>query len=151
MKALPALASADPSHPPPRTTGPVFPLLLTFLLWTHSALPVEPVHLPSFQFSDKALHYLFFGFLTTLYYRAFCSSSAWSRAHRHPLLFSLGAAFLTGLGDECIQSFSPYRFTEALDLAADAAGALTALLAYRFLPLYRHLLEFPLFPQPSKP
>lgn len=49
---------------------------------------------------------------------------------------------LYGLSDEIHQAFVPNRSCDALDLMADMAGALTAIIAYRYFKYYQKLLEW---------
>ena len=80
----------------------------------------------------KTLHFIEYGFLAFLFYRAF-------RAGRGPFwskrigLLAGAAASAYGFLDELLQSFVPKRFGSPFDWAVDTAGVLTviALLAWR--------------------
>ena len=85
--------------------------------------------------SDKSLHSLVYGGLALLIGRAL--AGGWLR----PATFGtclLAALLTTGYGvtDEVHQHFVPPRQMEALDLAADAAGALIAALALYLVTRY---------------
>jgi lipopolysaccharide/colanic/teichoic acid biosynthesis glycosyltransferase len=79
----------------------------------------------------KTLHFIEYGFLAFLLYRAF-------RAGRRPLwsrtigIAAAAAAFAYAFLDELLQSFVPNRYGSPIDWAIDAAGILTvtALLAW---------------------
>src|SRR5512137_2272746 len=80
----------------------------------------------------KTLHFIEYGFLAFLFYRAF-------RAGRGPFwskrvgLLAGGAAVVYGFLDEFLQSFVPKRSGSPFDWAVDTAGILTviALMAWR--------------------
>lgn len=73
----------------------------------------------------KSLHFVEYGFLAFLFYRAF-------RAGRGPFwstrrgLEAAAAAVAYGFLDEYLQSFVPNRFGSAFDWTIDTAGILTA-------------------------
>ena len=77
----------------------------------------------------KTLHFIEYGFLAFLFYRAF-------RAGRGPLVeegrASAGvAASAYGFLDEFLQSFVPNRFGSPFDWAVDTAGILTVIIRHR--------------------
>jgi len=89
---------------------------------------------------DKYAHFFVYGLLATVIYRI-------------PKLYHWGflGAFLSfalvtylGFAIEIYQFFIPGRDCEIQDWYADMAGALMAILAYRFIPTYRNLLELDL-------
>lgn len=95
-------------------------------VFTASAQPAMPLEGKTIL-SDKSVHLLAYLGLTIVAYRAACLA---------PLILSVGArweAFLLavayGAWDEIHQRFVPGRNMELLDWAADAAGALAAVLA----------------------
>ncbi len=92
------------------------PVLLMAALFLVSHTPL-PVTLPGR--SDKFLHALAFGVLAVL----------WARAlgfERRALLLAFLFSVLWGILDEFHQSFVPGRFASIGDAAADAVGALVA-------------------------
>jgi len=79
----------------------------------------------------KTLHFIEYGFLAFLFYRAFRGGRGphWSKKAG---LLAAAAAVTYGLLDEFLQSFVPNRFGSSFDWAVDSAGVLTviALLAW---------------------
>jgi VanZ family protein len=99
------------------------------LIWTLSARTLD-IKLDRFPFHDKGVHFLEYGLLAFLMSHAV--QVTWPRARRR----ALAAFWLTvslGLSDELHQAYVPGRNADALDLLADAIGALTAVLLYQVL------------------
>jgi VanZ family protein len=92
------------------------------LIFAQSSFP-SPDQLPSFKYSDKALHLAAYGLLGVLFCRAFNSSERWRS--RRVVLFILSVAATTayGVSDEWHQSFVDGRSAEVADVAADFAGS----------------------------
>jgi VanZ family protein len=95
------------------------------VLFGLSSIPRPPEPPPSFPLTDKAAHLLLYAGLGGLVVRAL--AGGWSR----PVTFGtacLAAAISTlyGASDEIHQHFVPPREMDAIDLAADAAGAALA-------------------------
>ncbi len=86
---------------------------------------------------DKLVHFFVFGLLATLIARSFPPIASTPRALF--TAFLLTTAF--GCADELHQATNAVRMFSRADAFADALGAGVALLAYRFWPAYRHLLE----------
>jgi VanZ family protein len=93
--------------------------------------------------SDKVAHFLAYGALAALAVRA-AARAAWAGVTWRAVLFAICISSLYGVSDELHQSFVPGRQPEALDAAADLAGAATAAGALwawsiirRFLPISR--------------
>ncbi len=93
------------------------------LIFVQSSFPTYD-QLPSFEFSDKLLHFIAYGIMALLFCRAFSATARWRR--RKGMLFVLGvlAATVFGLTDEWHQAFVPGRSAELADAAADFAGSL---------------------------
>ena len=91
------------------------------LIYIQSDHP-SPEKLPSFAFMDKLLHFMAYGVLGILFYRAYETLKC---MHRHQLvmLFSLVSATLYGISDEVHQYFVPYRYADFFDVIADLLGA----------------------------
>ncbi|TVR45219.1 MAG: VanZ family protein [Puniceicoccaceae bacterium] len=122
----------------------IWPLLLaaTLTFASHQVFPEVP---GEFSHRDKLAHFLVFGLLGTLVYR-----SLWhGRPGPAPILAALVLTSLFGAFDEWHQSFIPGRSAEVADWIADTLGAAVAILAYRFWPAYRTLLERPLRRNPA--
>jgi VanZ family protein len=86
-----------------------------FLISGQSRLPTPPL---TFEGMDKVVHALVYAFLALLLLLGDGRPSSW-RAWIWPAV-----AVLYGLSDELHQSFVPGRQADALDLLADAAGAI---------------------------
>ncbi len=84
---------------------------------------------------DKVAHLAVFGLLATLVVRSPGMRHAW---------IAVVAVSVFGAADELRQSMTPGRFMEFADWVADSVGALIAVVAYRFWPWYRRVLETPL-------
>ena len=100
-------------------------------IFIQSSFPGPDV-LPEMKGADKIAHGLVFGLLALLFYRAFQGGSP------RPFGFSAAtvsifASGLYGLSDEIHQYFVPFRQADPLDVAADLAGAVIAVLIRRRL------------------
>ncbi|MHC4777944.1 MAG: VanZ family protein [Planctomycetota bacterium] len=100
------------------------PLLYTLLIFLLSSIRVgKPPQIWSLQ--DKLAHFVEYGILTALIFRALRARLAWWAA--------AAAAFLTasllGSMDELYQSTIPKRTADVFDAVADSAGALVGALA----------------------
>jgi VanZ family protein len=88
-----------------------------FLFSSMSAPPSAPGEL-----SDKHQHGLAYAGLSLLLVRALAGGT-WRGVSAKVCLVAAALAALYGAGDELHQGFVPGRHPDALDLAADAAGA----------------------------
>ncbi len=92
------------------------------LIWLISSLALTDVSVSRFPLGDKGVHFLEYGVLAFLV--AHAALRTWPR--HHPWRTAALAIFLTvlwGFVDEIHQAFVPGRESEALDVLADAAGA----------------------------
>ena len=87
---------------------------------------------------DKIAHFLVFGLLATLLLR----NPEFLHARWKGTLAAALIVALFGSIDEYRQSLTPGRAVEFIDWLADTLGAITAVAAYRCLPLYRGALEW---------
>lgn len=78
---------------------------------------------------DKVLHFFCFALLAILFYRAYQCLPLRPSVKILVVLSAL-SAIVYGVGDEFHQSFVPFRVSDRLDIAADAAGALFGLGSY---------------------
>jgi VanZ family protein len=78
--------------------------------------------MPSFQFSDKVLHFIAYAVLGILFYRAF-RTLPFQNNRRLVILLSITAATLYGVSDEIHQHFVPFRDADLLDAIANFLGA----------------------------
>jgi VanZ family protein len=90
---------------------------------------IKHLPLPSFNNSDKFLHFFVFGLLGMLLARGMLAAKSALLNNRY-LLFSILFGSLFGLSDEIHQYFVPGRNADIFDWIADTLGILT------FAPLY---------------
>jgi VanZ family protein len=90
---------------------------------------------------DKVVHVAVYGLLALLILRSL------PRREQRAMNLAIALAAVTTLGilDELHQLTSPDRVSDWLDLVADIVGGTIALLAYRWLPWFRTVLEFRLW------
>lgn len=119
----------------------VWPLLLagTVLMCSGTrAIAVPEIDLVLSK--DKIGHFLVFGLLATSIVRV---PNLRNQGFKGMAIAALITISFGGL-DEFRQSFTPGRSVEFADWIADTLGAVVAVLAYRYIHLYRRLLEWPL-------
>jgi VanZ family protein len=104
------------------------PAIYAAVIFALSSIPNPPA--PPGAVTDKHLHALLYGGLAMVVLRALSSGDL----GRVTLRLALGAAAIAsayGVSDELHQHFVPGRFMDALDLVANACGALgSTLLAW---------------------
>ncbi len=115
----------------------VWPFLIAALIIAASSR--SSVAAPGISHIDKVGHFLVYGLLATLVSRM---QPGWRGA-----AIGLLAASLFGASDEWHQSYVPGRSSDWLDWVADTLGAALAVSLYAGWPLYRRVLEWPLWPQ----
>lgn len=105
------------------------PLIVYCLaIYIQSSFP-SPKQLPSFEFSDKLLHFGAYAVMGVLFYRAYRTLPV--RYHPQLLvLLSMSSAALYGISDEIHQSFVPYRDGSFADVVADVIGAICGVYIY---------------------
>ena len=107
-------------------------ILYCVLIYIQSDYP-SPEKLPSFEFMDKALHFVAYGVMGILFYRAYQTLRI--KNHRQMLiLLSMVSASLYGISDEIHQHFIPYRNADILDVIADILGAICGVYLYNQKP-----------------
>jgi VanZ family protein len=112
------------------------PLILYCLfIYIQSANP-SPEQIPSFPFVDKVLHFLAYGIMGILFYRAYQTLRIKNNIQMLMLL-SVVSASLYGISDEIHQSFVPFREAEVADVIADMLGAASGVLLYQLLVVSR--------------
>ena len=103
-------------------------ILYCAFIYIQSANP-SPERIPSFPFFDKVLHFIAYGFLGILFYRAYQTLRL--KDNRNLLmLLSMVSASLYGVSDEIHQSFVPSRSAEAADVIADFLGSVCCVYLY---------------------
>ena len=98
------------------------------LIYIQSSYP-SPQRLPSFEFSDKLMHFGAYAVMGVLFYRAYQTLPVKSNIHLIVWL-SMISASLYGISDEIHQSFVPYRDGSIGDVIADVLGAVCGVYAY---------------------
>ena len=112
------------------------PLILYCLfIYIQSANP-SPEQIPSFPFVDKVLHFVAYGIMGILFYRAYQTLRIKNNIQMLMLL-SVVSASLYGISDEIHQSFVPFREAEIADVIADMLGAASGVLLYQLLVVSR--------------
>jgi VanZ family protein len=109
-------------------------------------------HLPSYPFPcfDKLAHVGLYGGLAMLVCRF--AAGDLKRSPISAMLIAAAFTTLYGFSDEIHQSFVPERFPDAVDFAADIAGALLAVAMWFVLmrPKHRPMLLLQAQPQTEK-
>lgn len=103
---------------PLRLAGLIIVAGMIFYISSQPAVPTPPL----FPHQDKVFHFLEFAGLGLM---VFLNRDSWGR---RPLPVMVLLVVVYALSDEIHQSFVPGRDCSAADLAADAAGGVTALL-----------------------
>ena len=97
-------------------------------IYIQSSYP-SPQRLPSFEFSDKLLHFGAYAVMGVLFYRAY-QTLPFKANIQLVVLLSMISASLYGVSDEIHQSFVPYRDGSFLDVIADVLGAVCGVYVY---------------------
>jgi VanZ family protein len=98
------------------------------LIYIQSDHP-SPDGLPSFEFSDKLLHFAAYAVMGVLFLRAYRSLAAMNDMRLAALLSMISAA-LYGISDEIHQAFIPFRDAQISDVIADILGAVAGVYVY---------------------
>ena len=103
-------------------------ILYCLLIYIQSANP-SPEELPTFKFMDKLLHFVAYGVMGILFYRAYQTLRI--RNQRQWLVvLSILSASLYGVSDEIHQYFVPARHAAFSDVIADILGAVCGVWLY---------------------
>jgi VanZ family protein len=86
-------------------------------------------HVPSFEFSDKFLHFFAYAIMGVLFYRAYQTLRI-KGDPRMLILLSVASASLYGVSDEIHQYFVPFRDASILDVVANMLGAICGVYLY---------------------
>ena len=113
-----------------------FPLIIYCLaIYIQSDHPASE-HIPTFEFSDKILHFLAYAVMGVLFYRAY-QTLHFKDNLRLLILLSIFSASLYGISDEIHQYFVPFRDASILDVIADILGAIFGVYLYYRWTVYR--------------
>ena len=97
-------------------------------IYIQSSYP-SPERLPSFEYSDKLLHFGAYAVMGILFYRAYQTLSFRNNIQLLVLL-SMISASLYGISDEIHQSFVPERQGSFSDVMADILGGICGVYVY---------------------
>jgi VanZ family protein len=98
------------------------PLIVYCLaIYIQSDLP-SPEQLPSFEFSDKLLHFFAYALMGVLFYRAYHTLRIKDNL-RMLILLSVVSASLYGISDEIHQYYVPFRDASIYDVIANILGS----------------------------
>ena len=86
-------------------------------------------HVPSFEFSDKFLHFFAYAIMGVLFYRAYQTLRI-KGDPRMLILLSVVSASLYGISDEIHQYYVPFRDASIYDGIANFLGALCGVCLY---------------------
>ncbi len=112
------------------------PLIIYCLaIYIQSDFP-SPERIPSFQFSDKVLHFWAYAVMGILFYRAY-QTLRFKDNVRKLMLLSVVSASLYGISDEIHQYFVPFRDADILDAVANTLGALCGVYLYHLWAVSR--------------
>lgn len=110
---------------------PIYLYALAIFLSSHQSrlgIPIKIIGL------DKILHFIAYGVLAGLVYRA-CRKSRNNFVLKHASFLSLAGSILYGFSDEFHQFYIPGRQTSEWDFMADALGVIVAIMIIaRFTP-----------------
>ena len=105
------------------------PLIVYCLaIYIQSDLPASE-HIPSFEFSDKILHFFAYAVMGVLFYRAYQTLRI-KGDQRMLVLLSVVSASLYGISDEIHQYYVPFRDASILDVIANILGAVCGVYLY---------------------
>jgi VanZ family protein len=105
-------------------------IVYCLLIYIQSDHP-SPQSLPSFEYSDKLLHFAAYAVMGVLFYRAYQTLSLKNNI-RLLMLLSVISAALYGVSDEVHQSFVPARDAQLSDVTADVLGAVGGVYLYNW-------------------
>ena len=111
-------------------------ILYCLAIYIQSSLP-SPERIPSFQFSDKVLHFCAYAVMGILFYRAY-QTLRFKDNVRKLMLLSVVSASLYGISDEIHQYFVPFRDGDILDAVANTLGALCGVYLYHLFKSKAH-------------
>ena len=110
-------------------------IVYCLVIYIQSDMPsIERI--PSFEFSDKVLHFCAYAVLGLLFYRAY-QTLRFKDDPRMLLMISIISATLYGISDEIHQYFVPFRDASIWDVVANTLGAICGVYLYHMWADYR--------------
>ena len=110
-------------------------ILYCLAIYIQSDLPASK-HIPSFEFSDKVLHFFAYFVMGILFYRAYQTLRI-KNDPRMLILLSVVSASLYGVSDEIHQYYVPFRDASIFDAIANMLGAVCGVYLYHRWVDYR--------------
>ncbi len=105
---------------------PVF--IYCVLIFLQSSYP-SPETVPDVPHMDKFLHFVVYGILGILFFRAYCTLRIKNNVNLL-IIISILSSGLYGISDELHQYFVPYREAELMDVLADLLGSIGGVAVY---------------------
>lgn len=113
-----------------------FPLIIYCLaIYIQSDFPASE-HIPSFEFSDKVVHFLAYAVMGVLFYRAYQTLRIIDNV-KLLILLSIVSATLYGISDEVHQYYVPFRDASIFDAIANTLGAVCGVYLYHRWVLHK--------------
>ncbi|MDM8551248.1 VanZ family protein [Desulfobacterales bacterium HSG2] len=112
---------------------PVF--IYCLLIFIQSSYP-SPIIAPELPHADKLVHFLGYGLLGILFFRAFGTLRFKDNADL-VMILSIASSTLYGISDEIHQYYVPFRSADITDLSADAIGSFCGAFFYRLFMMRR--------------
>lgn len=103
------------------------------IIFIESSIPAEFYPKVDLINADKLVHMAIYGFFAMLCYISLIHLKSENTFSKNPFAWTLIITCLYGASDELHQLFTPNRSCEFLDWAADAAGAIIAVLLIKYL------------------
>jgi VanZ family protein len=110
-------------------------ILYALLIYLQSAKPT-PEQIPSLPLIDKLLHFVAYGIMGILFYRAY-QTLRFKDNLAMMMLLSVVSASVYGISDELHQHFVPFREADFMDVIADTLGALCGVALYQWRAISR--------------
>ncbi len=105
---------------------PVF--IYCLLIFLQSSYP-SPQTVPDVPHMDKFLHFVVYGILGILFFRAYSTLRIKNNVNL-TIIFSILSSGLYGISDELHQYFVPYREAELMDALANLLGSIGGVTVY---------------------
>ncbi len=105
---------------------PVF--IYCLLIFLQSSYP-SPKTVPDVPHMDKFLHFVVYGILGILFFRAYSTLRIKNNVNLL-IIISILSSGLYGISDELHQYFVPYREAELMDVLADLLGSIGGVAVY---------------------